>query len=234
MKKLISNKNLFALTFVIIIVLGIFLRFFHLHNWMHFELDQARDAKIVYTAIEEGPGELPLLGPRAAGTFLRLGPAFYYMEYLSALFFPTYPSGTTVIIAILSILSLPLFYLFVNRYFSKKVSLGILLIFSVSVFLVIYARFPWNPNTIPFFALLLFYSLLRVVANKEKKKHLWIYTAAFALALGTQLHFLALVSFSLITIIFLLIKRPKIKLKHWAAAILIILFFLFTGCYQRH
>ena len=85
------KKRYFYIAFLAVLFLGAFLRFYHFADWLHFELDQSRDAKVIDLAIKEGPGALPLLGPKAAGSFLRLGPAFYYFKYLSALAFGNTP-----------------------------------------------------------------------------------------------------------------------------------------------
>jgi hypothetical protein len=207
----------------IIIFLGAFLRFYHFSDWLHFELDQSRDAKVIDLAIKEGPGALPLLGPKAAGSFLRLGPAFYYFKYLSALVFGDTPSGVAVIIMIFGILAIPAFYLLSRRYFSKWISAALLLIFSTSLFLVMYSRFSWNPNSLPLFTILTAYALLRAVDREEKRKGIWLLIASFSIAVVTQLHFLAFVSVPVIAVAFLIIKRPKIKWSYWLGAIGIIL-----------
>ena len=80
------SRQLVWFGLALIIALGFFLRSYHFTDWLHFELDQARDARVVDAALEGGPGELPLLGPKAGGTFLRLGPAFYYLQYLERSF----------------------------------------------------------------------------------------------------------------------------------------------------
>lgn len=201
------------------------MRSYNFSSWLHFELDQSRDAKIISVAAEEGIGELPLLGPRAAGTYLRLGPMFYYLEYLSAKIFGNTPPGMAVVVLIFSVLAIPLFYFFCRRYFGKKISFGLLLLFATSLYLIMYSRFAWNPNPIPFFILALCYSLLRIADSEEKRKNVWLYVFAAALAVGTQLHFLAFMIFPIIAAIFLLIKCPRIKAKAWLFAFLIVLFF---------
>ena len=199
------------------------MRFYNFSYWLHFELDQSRDAKVINLAIENGPGSLPLLGPRAGGSFLRLGPIFYYFKYASALIFGNTPSGMAAIIMIFGILAMPLFYLLTRRYFSKIVSSSLLAIFATSLFLVMYSRFSWNPNPLPLFIILAFYGLLKAVDGEEKNKGNWLLISAFAVAVATQLHFLAFVSVPIIAAIFLIIKRPKIKLRYWLGAIAIIL-----------
>lgn len=221
-----KRKNFLIVSFAVIFLIGVFLRAYHFSDWLHFELDQSRDAKVIDLAVEEGPSNLPLLGPKAAGTFLRLGPAFYYFKYLSALVFGNTSSGVAVIIMIFGILAIPVFYLFVKRYFSESISLGLMLIFSVSLFLVMYSRFSWNPNPLPLFTLLTFYFLLRAVDTNEseKKRGIWLVAFSVSLAIATQFHFLAFVGVPAISFLFLAIKRPKIKIKYWLFSIAAIVF----------
>ena len=90
-----------------IIAIGIFFRTYHFSDWLLFEIDQSYDTRIVSRAVENGIEHLPLLGPTAGGgRALRLGPAFYYMEYASALVFGDTPTGHAMLVLILSILSI--------------------------------------------------------------------------------------------------------------------------------
>lgn len=225
MLKLINfcKKNKFCLALVAIFLIGAFLRFYHFSDWLHFELDQSRDAKIIDLAIENGIGNLPLLGPKAAGSFLRLGPIFYYFNYLSALIFGNTPTGIAIITLIFGILALPIFYLFIREYFDKKISLGLLLIFSTSLFLIIYSRFSWNPNALPLFILLTFFCLLKTVQRDNQRAGWWLIGSAFSLSIASQLHFLAFVSVPMMVFIFLVIKRPRIKFHFWILAFLVII-----------
>jgi hypothetical protein len=222
MRRLFS-KNIKFFILVAIIVLGIFLRSYHFSDWLHFELDQSRDAKVIDLAVKEGPGALPLLGPKAAGSFLRLGPAFYYFKYLSALAFGNTPSGMAIIIMLFGILAVPAFYLLARRYFSKWISIALLLIFSTSLFLVMYSRFSWNPNALPLFTILTIYALLRAADREERRRGIWLLIASLSLSIATQLHFLAFVSIPVIAAAFLIIKRPRIRLAYWLGALGIIL-----------
>jgi 4-amino-4-deoxy-L-arabinose transferase-like glycosyltransferase len=218
-----NNKKFFIFLLVFIFTLGIFLRSYNFSDWLHFELDQSRDARVISSAVENGPENLPLLGPRAGGTFLRLGPAFYYFEYLSAVIFGNTPSGMAMANLIFSIGSMLIFYALCREYFSKKISTSLLAIFSVSLFLVMYSRFAWNPNSLVFFELLVFYSLLKIVNHEEKRRGMWLIVFSLSLAVATQLHFLALLALPVISIIFLLIKRPSISWRFWIASIAVFL-----------
>ena len=220
-----NNKKFFIFLLVFIFALGIFLRSYNFGDWLHFELDQSRDARVISLAVENGPENLPLLGPRAGGTFLRLGPVFYYFEYLSAVIFGNTPSGMAMANLIFSICSILVFYALCREYFSKKISISLVAIFSVSLFLVMYSRFAWNPNSLVFFELLVFYSLLKIVNHEEKRKGMWLVIFSVSLAVSTQLHFLALLALPVISVIFLLIKRPSISWRFWVASVAVFLIF---------
>jgi 4-amino-4-deoxy-L-arabinose transferase-like glycosyltransferase len=216
-----TSKQLAVFALVAIIGLGIFLRVYNFSSWLHFELDQARDARVIDAALRGSAADLPLLGPKAGGTFLRLAPGFYYLEYLSALIFGESPAGMAGFVVVFSILSLPLFYFFLRRYFPKPLSLGLTLLFSVSAYFVMYGRFAWNPNLLPFFILLGFYALLRAVDHNENKKGVWFLVSVFALVLATHFHFLAFLALPIIFIAFLIIRRPWFSWKVWLGAIAI-------------
>lgn len=207
-----------------LILFGAFLRAYHFSDWLHFELDQSRDAIVLNRALSEGPGELTLLGPKAAGTLLRLGPAFYYLQYLGGLVFGNTPQGIAYPTMIFSILTIPLIYVFLRRIFDRRISLGMSAIATVSLFLVVYGRFAWNPNSIPFFVLLTFYGLLRAVDNDEKYKISWFFVSVASMTIATQLHFLVFLGLPLTVILFIILKRPELKLKAWLGAIFIIIF----------
>ncbi|MDP3957225.1 MAG: glycosyltransferase family 39 protein [bacterium] len=218
-----SSKQLVIFGLIAIIGLGFFLRTYHFSDWLHFELDQARDVRVVDTALEGSAADLPLLGPKAGGTFLRLAPGFYYLEYLSALVFGRSPSGMASFVAVFSLLAIPFFYLLLRRYFSDKLSLGLTLLFAVSEYFVMYGRFAWNPNLLPFFVLLGFYALLRAVDHNETRRGWWFLVSVFALVFATHFHFLAFLALPTVLVAFLIIRRPKFSWKTWLGAIAITL-----------
>lgn len=179
--------------------------------------------RVIDTALEGSAADLPLLGPKAGGTFLRLAPGFYYLEYLSALVFGGSPAGMAAFVMIFSVLTLPVFYLFLRRYFSGRLSLGLTLLFAVSEYFVMYGRFAWNPNLLPFFVLLGFYALLRASDHNETRRGLWFLVSVSSLVFATHFHFLAFLSLPIILAAFLIIRRPRFSWKIWLGAIAIAL-----------
>jgi hypothetical protein len=213
--KIFQNKLLWAV--LMIVAVGAFFRAYNFGDWMHYQLDQARDFRVIHAALEYGPGELPLQGPRAAGSFLRLGPLLYYLEYASALVFGDNPVGSVVVILLLNIAVVPVFYLFIREFFRKKIALGLTTLLSVSLFMIVYSRFGWNPNLLPFFMTAFFYSLLKVT-GQNKDKGWWLILSAVALAFVVNMHFIALVITPMIAGVYFIWVRPKIKLKWWLLA----------------
>ncbi len=222
MKNILQNK-------IFWIILGItlvsaFLRAYHFEGWMHYQLDQARDFRVIHAAMEYGPGELPLQGPRAAGSFLRLGPLLYYLEYGSALVFGDTPAGSVMIILILNVLAIPLFYVFLRRFFDWKLSAGLTGIFAVSLFMIVYSRFGWNPTLVPFFMILFAYALLRSDTRSNKNGGWWLVVAAIALAFIVNMHFVAFVTVPVIALVYFVWARPHSALKYWFLAIAVFVF----------
>lgn len=181
-------------------------RFYNFHDWLYFKMDQARDAAMTSSSVLNGPEYLPLLGPRAGATkvlsgYLRLGPVFYYFQYISGkIFHSTSPDVFAYPELFFSIAVIPLLYLFLRFYFSGRNSLLITVMYAFSFIVIEYSRFSWNPNSLPFFAILTFYSLLKFLNTEEvKKKALWISLCGLALSIGSQLHFFGF--FSLVGIV---------------------------------
>src|SRR3989338_6583925 len=107
-----SSKQLAVFGLIAIIGFGFFLRTYHFSDWLHFELDQARDVRVIDTALDGSATDLPLLGPKAGGTFLRLAPGFYYLEYVSALVFGRVPAGMAGVVGVFSLFPVPPFFFF--------------------------------------------------------------------------------------------------------------------------
>jgi 4-amino-4-deoxy-L-arabinose transferase-like glycosyltransferase len=196
-----------AYAFQAIFLLGIFFRVFHFSDWLFFKRDQARDAFAIWQAFTSGPGWLPLLGPNATGSQFFCGPIFYYFQYLATLLFQSaQPAVLAFPDLFWGILSILLFYIFAKKYFSREWSLIATAIFAVNFLAVLYSRFAWNPNSLPFFSLLFFYSLLNVFDSSKKDELRWPILAGLSFAVATQLHVLAEIALPVIAVAFLTSK----------------------------
>ena len=230
MKKLKNfiKKNWIVIILGIIILGAVFVRVYKFEDWLYFKADQVRDAKLATAAFENGPGNLTLLGPRAAGTFLRLGPVFYYMQYASALVFNSIePHVFAFPDLFISILTIPLLFYFLRQFFSRRNSLFLTTLYSFSFIIIQYSRFAWNPNSIAFWGLLFILSLYKASHEKNAKKAGWWFLGvAFSYAIASQLHFVSFVGYPVVAFLFWILYFPKkINWKYWAGAVLILVFF---------
>ena len=242
------KKNWLAVALFAIIVGAVFVRTYKFDQYLYFKMDQSRDAILLTNAVNNGPQYLPLLGARVGAVklkhgFLRLGPISYYFQYLSGVVFHStqayvyaYPD------LMFSILTIPLLFLFVRLYFSKRNSLLITAMYAFSFIIIQYSRFAWNPNSLQFFLLLTFYGLLKFFNEEnEKLRRRWLAVWALAMTIGSQLHFFgffSLLGISGLMIIFhyelwkkqnVLNHLKKDALKGFAkyAAIVLVIFMVF-------
>jgi 4-amino-4-deoxy-L-arabinose transferase-like glycosyltransferase len=198
--EIIKNIPKFWWVLLAILLVGIFLRVWHHHDWLRFNADQGRDALLV-SSLVDGKASIPLLGPKAGGTQFRLGPVFYYFEIASAKIFGNAPDKMAYPDLFTGILCIPLLFFFLCKYFEKYVSLFLTAIFAVSAYAIFYARFGWNPNSTSFWTLLFLYAIYEVVSEKNKRKYLWSVLAGVAIGVDVQLHTTLLVILPVVTVL---------------------------------
>jgi hypothetical protein len=200
------KKNWVWMVLALIVALAVGIRVWHFSDWLHFGMDQARDANLISDAVQNGPAQLPLLGPRAGGTFVRLGPIFYYFEYLSAkITCSIQPPVFAYPDLLFSILVIPLFFIFLKLFFKNATALLVTALYAFNFVVIQFSRFAWNPNSIPFWTLLTFFALLRAADEKRKgKKYFWLMLFAAGWAVVGQLHFIALAAVPAVVFFFLL------------------------------
>lgn len=228
-----ARKNKIIILVVLIMMVGAYFRLSEFGSLLRFNSDQVRDAQIVDAMFEKN--DFPLLGPKAGGTTFKLGPAFYYLEYLSGSIFGNTPAGIAAFIPILSIFSIPLFFLLLRFYFAAHISLVLTFLYAISYYATRYSRFAWNPNAIFFFLILFLLSLLKIITGAYGKKFTrWHFLLALSIGIGIQLHttLLILMPTLLIAIyVYVSLKEKKILIANFLAisAIIISLNFPFLA-----
>lgn len=213
------NKSMILLC--AIIVFGAFLRLYDFGNLARFNADQVRDATIV-TQMHEN-NDFPLLGPKAGGTKFKLGPAFYYVAYISGQIFGFSPWGIAFFVPLFSIASIGLFYILFKKIFTQHITLFLTLLYASSFYDIKYSRFAWNPNIIPFF-ILAFILLLISIINKKSTIYTYIFLSII-IGIGIQLHTTLLILMPTIlacVLIFTMLKNKKILYKELCAVTIII------------
>ena len=200
-----------------ILLVGIFLRTYNFHAWLKFEDDQVRDATLVSQVIS-GETAWPQIGPtmRKSGVsedkLFHLGPIYYDFQIISAKLFGNIPTSLAYPDLLFSILTIPLFYYFLRRYFEQNFSLAATGILAISFFAIQYSRFAWNSNSIPFFVLLFLLALHEFLVKKEKVSWGWASVLGISIGVGVQLHAVLIVlflatTFFVVAFVFLLRKN---------------------------
>jgi 4-amino-4-deoxy-L-arabinose transferase-like glycosyltransferase len=233
MEKKNSTKKIIFIAFGLVFALGIFLRTYNFHDWLRFNADQARDATLSGQVIE-GKANWPLLGPKAGGTNFKLGPAFYQLQIISGKIFGNLPDKLAYSDLFFSMLSIPLLFFLLRKYFDEKLAFALMSLYAVSFYVIKYARFAWNPNSTPFWTMLFLYALLQIFdCPTNKKRILWSVVAGVAVGVGVQLHTFLLVVMPLLTIGYFVYIGKKEK-KMWQNFLLVFLVSIFLNIPQLH
>lgn len=195
-KNWVRENKLEAVLLSLIILTGAFLRLYKISEYMTFLGDEGRDALIVRRFITEG--DIMLVGPGTSIGDMYLGPLYYYMMAPALLLAGFSPVGPAVQIALLGVVTIFFVWWVAREWFSKKekktakFSVAALMaagLYAISPIVIIYSRSSWNPNIMPFFALLSVYSIWRVWQFKEYK---WLLVLGVSFAFVLQSHYLGL------------------------------------------
>ena len=178
-----------ALVLAIILVVAAFLYFYKLPSLMHFANDEARDLFIVRDMVEEG--ELIFQGPSVSVGEFYLGPAYYYMLLPFYLVSGFHPVAGGVMVALLALGSVALIYVVSRWLFSPAAAIITALLYATSFLVVLYARWPWNLNPLPFFILLSVLAFSKLPKKGESSgsgEAGWAALFGFSIGFAVQLH----------------------------------------------
>lgn len=204
---------------IAITLIGAFFRVYHFHDWLWFFNDQVRDVRLISQIVEHGQN-WPLLGPSMLYTAYHLGPIYYYFQIISGLLFGVEPYTVAYPDLLFSVLTIPLFFVFVRRYFDTRLSLLLSGMLACSFFFVRYGRFAWNINPLPFFSILYLLALHEFLTKGTRVGWKWILALGIGIGVGVQLHAIALLlilSISLVVFAFMTFREKGVVWK-WLVA----------------
>lgn len=199
-------------TLLIILAVSALLRLYRIDQYMTFLGDEGRDAIIVRRLITEL--HPPLIGPGTSVGNLYLGPLYYYMMAPALLIANFSPVGPAVQIAILGVITVGFVWWVGRKWFNNLVGLIAAGLYAISPTVIIYSRSSWNPNIMPFFALLTIYSIWKVW---REEKFNWLIVLGISFACVLQSHYLGLLLTPTIFIFWLISllrirKTEKVKI----------------------
>jgi len=199
-KEWISNHKLEFVLLVAILAVGAFFRLYRIDEYMTFLGDEGRDARIVRAFITQG--DIMLIGPGTSIGNMFLGPMYYYFIAPGLLLANFSPVGPSVQIALFGVATIFLVWLLAREWFPHydKASRGTAthtnwgaliaaLLYAIAPTTIIFSKSSWNPNIMPFAAIMLIYSAWRVWQHRE---YWWLMVAGFMMAFSLQSHYLGL------------------------------------------
>lgn len=198
-----------------ILILGAYLRLYHISLYMTFLGDEGRDALIVRRMIVDG--KWTLLGPTASVGGFFMGPVYYYFMAPFLWLWHFNPVGPAIMVALFGIVTIFLVYWIGKRIFNFEIGLVASLLYALSPLIISYSRSSWNPNIVPFFSILLFYFLWDIVAQGHWKRLFWV---GIILGIGLQLHYTFLALFGVVGLWFLLYGRKTAYMRYYLQGIL--------------
>ena len=205
-KKWIGSNKREVVWLVLILLMGAFFRLYKIDGYMTFLGDEGRDAIIVRRLLVDF--DLILIGPRTSIGDMYLGPLYYYMMAPALFLAALNPVGPAIMIAILGVATI-IFVWFVARKWFPSANLGQVNmtalvaagLYAISPVVIEYSRSSWNPNIMPFFALLTIYSVWKFWYGVNYK---WLIVTGVSMAFVIQSHYLGLLLFPVIGFFWLL------------------------------
>jgi 4-amino-4-deoxy-L-arabinose transferase-like glycosyltransferase len=183
----IQKNRLEFIVLVAILLIGTFMRLYRIDEYMTFLGDEGRDVIVVRRLLVDF--DPILVGPGTSIGDMYLGPLYYYMMAPALLLANYSPVGPAVMIALLGVVTV-FFVWYIGREWFGKIAAPIsAFLYAIAPVVIIYSRSSWNPNIMPFFALLTIYSLWRIWQRRQYK---WLIVTGVAMAFVLQSHYLGL------------------------------------------
>lgn len=176
-----------ALAMAIIILVAGYVRLYKISQYMTFLGDEGRDVSIVRQIVT---GEkFTLIGPGTSIGNMYLGPLYYYLMTVPLAIWQLSPVGPAVMVAGFGLATVALLWWVARQWVDRVSALAVALLYALSPTVIIYSRSSWNPNIMPFFALLGMYAVWKVWRFGYWR---WLVIAAVCLAFILNSHYLGL------------------------------------------
>jgi len=172
---------------IAILAVGAFFRLYKIDGYMTFLGDEGRDSIIVRRIFTEA--HPPLIGPGTSVGNMYLGPLYYYMMAIPLLVAGFSPLGPAVMVALLGIATIAFVWWTGRSWFTKTAGLIAAGLYAISPTVITFSHSSWNPDIMPFFALLSVYSIWKVW---QKRKYNWLIVLGISFAFVLQSHYLGL------------------------------------------
>ncbi|MFZ6035218.1 MAG: ArnT family glycosyltransferase [Patescibacteria group bacterium] len=178
-------KRYWPFLVILVIALGMGLRFYRINDVQAFGWDQARDAWLTRDIIQ---GKMVLNGPRTGVGHFHLGPLWYYLLVPFYLMTGMDPVAANYLNILLNLANFMAIYLVTKKIFDDQAALFVTFFYAIDRYLIEFTRVSGNPSPIPGVAAVIFYCIYKVVYKNESK---FVFPLAFLTGMFFHLHFSA-------------------------------------------
>ncbi len=226
-KKFVFLHRSEVIVLSLIILFSLFIRLYRIDEYLTFLGDEGRDVRVVRDLLH---GNLVFIGPQTSVGNMYLGPLYYYLIAPALLFSHLNPVGPAIFNALLGTLTVGVTWWVGRTWFNPVAGIIGAILMAISPVAIIYSRSSWNPNPMPFFALLSVWGISQVW-QKQHFKYLFLTSVSFALAL--QMHYLGLLLLPVLALFWFLTwkslsnsiksRRLFVSITIWSAVIFFLL-----------
>lgn len=182
-----------------ILLLASFLRLHKINQYQTFLGDEGRDVAVVMDMLLGR--KFTLIGPGTSIGNMYLGPLYYYLLLIPLTLSNFSPVGPAIMVAFFGVATVFLLWWIARQWFNRGSALLISILYSLSPTIITYSRSSWNPNIMPFFALVTMYGIWKVWRFGYWR---WLVISAISFAFVLQSHYLGLLLLPVIAIFWLL------------------------------
>lgn len=152
------------ITLIVILLLAAWFRLFRIGEYMTFLGDEGRDARVVRNLLVNF--DPVLIGPMTSvvtnAGHMYLGPLYYYLSAPFMLLAGISPVGPSVMVALFSMATMVMMWWLGRKWWHPTAGLVASVLYAVSPTVIFYSRSSWNPNIMPFFALLCIWAIYEI------------------------------------------------------------------------
>ena len=202
----IIRKNKWLILLLVIWLGGLWVRVYRQGDLLGFYYDQGRDALQVTKIL--AAKNFPAIGPTTGLSGIFLGPFWFYL--LAPLYFIGHgdPAVAAALVGAVDSLTIFLLYGLGKKFVNEKVGLIAAFLWAFSYWIIRSARWFSNPSLLPFFTVLLFWSLSEWLLRQKEK---WFLAIALWLAVSLQLEAASAVFYFPAILLLALTFRRRIK-----------------------
>lgn len=169
--------------FLLIVFLGMLLRFYKINDVQSFGWDQARDAWLTRDIIQ---GKWVLNGPRTGVGHFHLGPLWYYLLVPFYLLTGLDPVAANHLNFIVNLFNFAAIFWVTKKILDDRAALFTIFFYATNKYLIELNRVAWNVSPVPGVAAIIFYCLYKIVYENKYK---YIFLLSFLSGLFFHLHF---------------------------------------------